>query len=198
MVVATDMNIRFLDNADAANLTIRQQNILTAELEQAWYNLVYARLVLSHLNSDQKVVKRMADAVRPGGWPLIEDYDWGFPRAADPEHLSAQFFNGVWRAAEKAARKSGTLDPNTGGRLRELLVSAGLVNVEHEGVVRSGRGGDTYARLSLLQMEAMMPSLKPTGLITDQDLVRAKALLEDPSFFFLGVGRFAAWGRRPA
>jgi len=40
----------------------------------------------------------MAAAVRPGGWLLIEEPDYGLFGAANPKHPSAEFFNTTSRA----------------------------------------------------------------------------------------------------
>jgi 2-polyprenyl-3-methyl-5-hydroxy-6-metoxy-1,4-benzoquinol methylase len=65
--VATDINTRFLDELNFAQLEIREHNIATEDLESAAFDLVHTRNVLMHLPDREEVIKKMANAVKHGG-----------------------------------------------------------------------------------------------------------------------------------
>ncbi len=72
-VVATDLNPRFLGGHELPNLEVRRHNLLEDELEVAHYDLVHCRAVLQHLRDPLRGLRRLFDAVRPGGWLLVEE-----------------------------------------------------------------------------------------------------------------------------
>ena len=74
-VVATDINTKFLDRLSAPNLENRRHDILNDDLEEGVYDLVHCRNVLHHVAEPEKAVRRMADALRPGGWLVLEEPD---------------------------------------------------------------------------------------------------------------------------
>ena len=67
--------MRFLQGISAPNLEVRRHDITKDEIEEREYDLVHCRYVLEHLIEPEKALKRMADAVRPSGWLLIEESD---------------------------------------------------------------------------------------------------------------------------
>jgi 2-polyprenyl-3-methyl-5-hydroxy-6-metoxy-1,4-benzoquinol methylase len=101
-VVATDLNPCFLVGHGLPNLKVRRHNILEDELEAAHYDLAHCRCVLPHLPNPLRGLRRLIDAVRPGGWLLVEEIDAGFFGAADPEHLRAAEFDRRTRALRAA------------------------------------------------------------------------------------------------
>ena len=74
-VVATDLDPRFLTAIDAPNQEVRQLDIVQDLIEADSFDLVHARLLLEHLPQHQTALDRMFDALRPGGWLLVEDFD---------------------------------------------------------------------------------------------------------------------------
>jgi len=74
-VLVTDVNTRFLDTLQRANLEVRQHNIVTDPLPEATFDLVHARLVLMHLPERDAVLTRLIKALKPGGWLLDEEFD---------------------------------------------------------------------------------------------------------------------------
>ena len=82
-VVASDINTRFLRDLDMPNLEVRQHDIVSDDLEKGGYDLVHCRALLLHLAEREKGLRRMAAAVRPGGWLLIEESDYGLFGAAN-------------------------------------------------------------------------------------------------------------------
>jgi len=197
-VVATDIDPRFLRRLSVPNLEIRQHDILKDDLETGWYDLVYCRGVLMHLSEPEKGLKRMADAVRPGGWLLIEEFDYGSSLSTDVTNPSAVLFTSTLRALFDFHRKRGIVDPYFGRRVRSLVEQLGFVDVGQEGWTRMFRGGEPMARLSAMTLQAAAKPMIAAGLLTQEQHDSVQRLYLDPAFYYLGLTMFAAWGRRPA
>src|SRR5205823_3987556 len=77
-VVATDLDPRFLGAGDRLplNVEVRRHDILTDPLEEGAFDLVHCRALLCHLDEPVVALTRMAAALRPGGWLLVEDADY--------------------------------------------------------------------------------------------------------------------------
>jgi SAM-dependent methyltransferase len=73
-VLATDLDTRFLDGLRVPNLEVRRHDIGTEPLPEASFDLAHARLVLSHVPQREAALARMAAALKPGGWLVIEEF----------------------------------------------------------------------------------------------------------------------------
>ncbi len=94
-VVATDIDPRFLDEHRRANLEVRRHNILEDDLESAHYDLVHCRCVLQHLPDPARALGRMAAAVRPGGWLIVEESVGPRSGRPTPDHPRSSTFDRV-------------------------------------------------------------------------------------------------------
>jgi SAM-dependent methyltransferase len=196
-VVATDLDPRFLIEHGLPNLEVRRHNLLEDELEKAHYDLVHCRAVLHHLPDPWRGLRRLFDAVRPGGWLLVEEFDVGAFGAADPGHPRAAEFDPRARALWDALQAAGPLDPTFGRRLPALVEALGLWDIGHEGVSLTGRGGGPLARLLQMTDELLRSRCVAAGALTEADFDALQRDYDDPSFWFVGFTVFGAWGRRP-
>jgi SAM-dependent methyltransferase len=197
-VVATDPNPRFLVNLRTPNLEVRRHNILEDGLEAAHYDLVHCRTVLMHLPDPIKALRRLVNAVRPGGWLLVEEADDSASfGAADAGHPRAAAFDRNSQALWAELRATGTMELDFGRRLPSLLEGLGLRNFGHEGVTLASRGGEPLARFHQMTNELVRAQLVASGVLTDADFDELRRAYEDPSFWFVGLTMFGVWGRRP-
>jgi SAM-dependent methyltransferase len=74
-VLATDIDPRFLERLELANIEVRCHNIATDPLPESTFDLVHSRLVLGHVPEREQAPVRMAAALKPGGWLLAEEFD---------------------------------------------------------------------------------------------------------------------------
>ena len=199
-VVAVDLDPRFLDAHGLANLDVRKHDILTDPLEDAVFDLAYARAVLEHIPDRQRALERMISAVRPGGWLMLEGIDFGGIMAAalahyadPPEH--APLFERMYRAVEAFFAAAGG-DANFGARLVRVLRDAGLVNIAAEAHTPLVAGGtENWIPGTVEQLSDQMVS---AGLVTAGDIASSRALLADRSFHYAPSTMVTAWGQRPA
>jgi SAM-dependent methyltransferase len=116
-VVATDVDLQRLGDLGAP-VEVRRHDIAREGLESAAYDLVHCRLVLQHLTEPVVALQKMATAVAPGGWPLIEEGDFGlleFAGAAESPRASI-----VLRDVFTRWAAAGVIDSYLGRRLLGL------------------------------------------------------------------------------
>jgi SAM-dependent methyltransferase len=156
-------------------------------------DLVMIRHVLAHNGSrEQAIVEHAATLVRPGGAVYLVDADLSAIRVRpdDPDLAALSGRYQQWHAQQGN-------DGSVGLRLGELLVAAGLVDVEHDGryyifPIRAGFRPPSWAA-----REALVAA----GLATQGDVDRWEAafrrLDEQEARPTMFIPQFVAFGRRP-
>lgn len=193
-VVATDLDTGFLETLAEENLEVRRHDIVADELETGAFDLVHARLVIEHLPQRDDVLRRLAGALRPGGWLVLEDFDWSSlvaaPRCTGGDTLARAFeaLHLVFGAAEAST--------DYGRRLPLDFRAAGLVEVGAEGRVHVGLGGTPAASWWQLTLAKLGPPMVATGLVTDADVDDLLRSCDDPGYCVLFPTLVSAWGRR--
>jgi SAM-dependent methyltransferase len=164
LVLATDVDVGFLNRAEIANLEVRRHDILgdpIEELGEGSFDVVCSRLLLFWLAGEQEAaIRRMASLLRPGGWLVDEDGDWGTPAPVDPTHpLSAAyeraFAGGEWWS-------SRGYDPFFGRKLPALFERCGLRNITHKASTEVVRGASPWARWWQSSLDAITYAREPT------------------------------------
>jgi SAM-dependent methyltransferase len=198
-VVATDLDLRFVEGHGLGNLDVRRHDILTDPLEEGAFDLAHARAVIMHVPDHQDALERVVAAVRPGGWVVIEDVDFGGPMAAALARYSlpaehAPLVERVYRAIE-AVFKEAHADASYGSRLVAELKAAGLEQVGGEAHTPVVAGGsETWVRGSIQQLA---PRLAGTGLVSADEVARFLAVAADRSSHYAPPLMVTAWGQRP-
>jgi SAM-dependent methyltransferase len=175
-VTITDVDLRHLSSRAVESATsVLQHDVMTAD-PPGTFDLIHARLVLSHLPTPLPVIARLVDALRPGGWLCIEELDpmLGYQPAADETHL----LNHVGRAFTRALASRGG-DPTLGRRLHPILRAAGLTRVHAGGSILTGYGGGAIAELMRVNVEQTADLLAEQG-ITPATLEDYRQALGDP------------------
>jgi SAM-dependent methyltransferase len=145
-------------------IEVRRVDIRTDALPQAEFDLVHARLVLEHLSDRRHILDRLATTLRPGGWIVIEDYDWscfGFegddPQISDAAHAIMEFM------------QNAGFERDYGRRVVAEIADAGFVDVRGEGRVRvidSTSPGFDFFRLSF---ESLRGAVVDAGLLSAEE-----------------------------
>jgi SAM-dependent methyltransferase len=201
-VIATDLDTRFLDALDEPNLEALRHDIVTDELPEQQFDLIHSRLVLEHLPGRDAVLKRIVSALKPGGWVVIEDLDWHAVLARPPRlffypSTGLRQSVRVWRAAVEVLRKAG-YDPEYGFRLPGELQTLGLEDVGGDLRARIFPGGSPPTAAFRLTLEHLRGALVSSGALTEREIDREIARLEDPEMLISRPSvMVAAWGRRP-
>ncbi|RDH74578.1 SAM-dependent methyltransferase [Mycolicibacterium moriokaense] len=188
-VTAIDIDTRFVDHLASGQIEVRRLDLRTDELPRAQFDLVHARLVLEHLNDRRQILDRLAAALRPGGWIVIEDYDWscfGFEEQDDSDDAVGQ---AILAFMEKAG-----FQRDYGRKIVADLIDAGLTDVRGEGrarVVAPGEPGFDFFRLSF---ESLRGALVDAGELAVSDAESASSRFDGDVRVFTplmvtGIGR---------
>jgi SAM-dependent methyltransferase len=198
-VVATDLDTRFIDGHGRANLDVRTHDILSGPPEEAAFDLVHARAVVEHIRDHDTALAHLLAAVRPGGWVLVEDVDFGGPMAAALARYSsprglAPTIERISRAGEAVFAAVGA-DASYGTQLVGALQAAGYQDVGgelHASIVAGGT--EQWTRGTAEQLGEHFVG---TGLVSPDDLARFLALSAEPTTHYAPPAMASAWGRRP-
>ncbi|MGC4096890.1 MAG: methyltransferase domain-containing protein [Nitrospira sp.] len=200
-VVATDVDTTYLTRLNLPNLDVHRHNILSDSLDvlvPGSFDLVCARLVLFWLAGKQELaIRRMVECLRPGGWLLDEDGDWGMVAPVDPAHSHYALYHRVWKNGEWWAERG--YDPTFGRKLPMLFERGGLVNIRHEASAAVVRGGSPWGRWWRQSLQGIRASEQADKSLTeerDKEYGVLTAPLTDPSFWFLSALIHACWGQR--
>ena len=196
-VVATDMNTRFLRHLSTPNIEVREHNILTDLLETGMYDLVHARMVLQHLREPEKALKKMKDALRPGGWIFIEDADFGSFLVSNLTDPSLDIFVAAGRRYHIWFQEKGIMDPYFGRKVIGLVEELGFLDVDHQGWTRVIRGGEPLAQYLLMVWQYLREQGLTAGLVTQEECEEIERCFLDASTTILDMIVFGAWGRKP-
>jgi ubiquinone/menaquinone biosynthesis C-methylase UbiE len=77
-VLVTDIDPRFLAGLatlDPSRIEVQHHDIGIDPLPAQTFDLIHARLVLSHVLSREQALQKMAAALKPGSWLVVEDFD---------------------------------------------------------------------------------------------------------------------------
>lgn len=197
-VLATDLDIRFVEQLDAPNLTVQRHDILTDDPPSEGFDLVHARFVVEHLPDRTGALRHMLAALKPGGWLLIEDTDscsWLADPTADPAAV-ALFTR--WTQAYAAFYERHEATIYAGRRLYGEYRALGLERIGVEGRVFMVQGGSAPAEVWRLTAEQVRERIVAEGDISADDMRHLLELLRDPDFAWMEGAVMAAWGQMPS
>jgi SAM-dependent methyltransferase len=194
-VLATDLETDFLERLTEGNLEVRRHDVVADELEEAAFDLVHARLVLSHIPERDLALKRLVAALRPGGWLVVEDFDMEALKAA-PNCDGAALLDRANRAMWGAMTAAG-YDGQYGRRLPLELRAAGLVDIGAEGRVPIALPETPAAGWWRLNLAKFRAAIIADGA-TDAEADEVVRLTVDEGFCMQYPILVSTWGRRPA
>jgi SAM-dependent methyltransferase len=191
--------LRMLHAAGHRQCTFARVDLTTgAPLPDAPYDLVYARLLLYHLPERVAVLRRLWDAVAPGGHLVIQDYDVSSVSSTPPLESVEEFGRIVIGAFAAAGA-----DVYVGSRLPELFERAGIGAPD---------ATDVAGRLEPLAdaqhfitgvFRSVLPAALEHGVVTERRAAAWEAAIAHdaehhpgrPTLWPLLIG---AWKQRPA
>lgn len=195
-VVATDRDPRFLHDLHGPTIEVRRHDIVLDDVEEAAYDVVHCRALLLHLPEPARALRRMAGAVRPGGWLLVEDADYVTMVATDPAHPRAAAFDRAVAELCDAMRRVGLVDLQFGRRIPGLVSGLDLIDVGLEATAALRHGGGPEAALLRRSLYRSRAAVRNIDSVPFGTFGAAIAATRDPSFAFLDALSVAAWGRR--
>lgn len=193
-VLATDLDPRWATAAAGDNVVVLAHDVTEPPPEDG-FDLIHARLVLTHVPERERALSNLVGALRPGGWLVVED--------PDPDLLPLSCLDGPEEARELANRlrasfrsmlaaRGGSLA--FGRRLPGLMSSLGLADVGAEAyfpVVHP-----SLALLDRLTYDQVGKSLIAAGLATEQEIAQHVDNLSRGLVTPLLAPLITAWGRK--
>ena len=185
------------EDADRERLNNAQFRVSNVEQldDDAEYDLVYARFLLTHLRDPAAVLRRMMRATRPGGVIVVEDIDhtsvFSYPHSPALEQ-----FVGLYN---RVVRSRGA-DPEIGPKLPGLFREVGLAELHVSHVQPVYIDGEAK-QIHRITLDNIAPALTAAGFATDAELevlIRALDAFLTRSDTLVSTPRiFQVWARRP-
>lgn len=195
-VLATDLDVTWLGAALPAPIEVRQHDVARDEPPGDGFDLVHARLVLSHVPERVEALRRMVSALRPGGWLIIEDFDCEMQELAcvDPVRPEEELANRVRAEFLDLLRQRG-VDTKYGRKLPRLLREAGLTEVSADAFFPVSL--PAAAALEVANIQQVRDGLLAGGRLTAEDLDANLAAVNSGRANASFPPLIGAWGRRP-
>ncbi|HWS33259.1 MAG TPA: methyltransferase domain-containing protein [Actinoplanes sp.] len=177
-VEALDTDPRHLDTHEL--ITVRAEDVVTADLGTDRYDLIHARLLFMHLPQREELLARAAAALRPGGRLVISDWDCTGPRdmllTASPDLVDAflAFQTTMIRAGEGRG-----MDAGWARRLPDAVRATGL-RVTATVHNRYWTGGEPGMQLHACNSRQLESALLAAGVTAGQ-LAVLRSGMEDPA-----------------
>jgi 2-polyprenyl-3-methyl-5-hydroxy-6-metoxy-1,4-benzoquinol methylase len=193
-VLVTDIDPRFLEPLDTPNVEVRRHNIVTDPLPDAAFDLIHVRAVLLHLPEREQVLTRLVAALKPGGWLIDEDLD-SVSALPNPTIFPGEILLKTQLAMMRLMDDRG-VERRFGRTLFGRLRALGLVAVDVEARMSMWHSGSPGAALMRLNFEQLREAMISGGYITEEEIARDIAQLEDSHFMAPSPILWAAWGQR--
>jgi SAM-dependent methyltransferase len=195
-VVATDLEPRFLEAIRASNLEVWRHDILREPLPEGAFDLVHARAVLGFLPKPAELIGKMAAALKPEGWLLLEAGD-NVSAIPDPSMTPAAIaLSTKGRDAMVTMISRSGWDSEYGRHLYHDVSINGIGDLQAEGFVAMQIGGTVSARFWKITLEQVQDQILEAGLLTSAELEDYRSLLESPEFRWFTPMMISVWGRR--
>jgi len=194
-VLATDLDPRFLQELSYENLEVRRHDIRSEGLPQEQFDLAHARLVLIHLPDREVALRRMIDALKPGGWIVVEEFDT-LTFLPDPAVSPGEADLRVRHAFHEALTARG-VDLYCGRQLARELKANGLVKVGVEASVSLWGGRSMGTSLMKLNFQEMRESMVSSSLISQEEFEADLKRIDEQDFLMPSPMMWTAWGRKP-
>jgi SAM-dependent methyltransferase len=195
-VVVTDIDPQWMVEVERrSNVHVLRHDVVDDPLPEGEFDLVHARLLLLHLPARERVLRRLAGCLRPGGWLVIEDFDCDWcPVLSAPDPASAELFALVHRTMLGLLRQGGA-DLRWGRRIHGVMAACGLRVVSTTTYARAWPGGSAGIDLHRVNAHQLARRLLVAGIRQDQ-LDAFDALLADPAFVVNSSPMITTVGRR--
>lgn len=195
-VLATDIDVSRLPLGPDTGFEVRQHQIGVDGVPDASFDLVHARLVLVHVPERDQALAAMVEALKPGGWLLIEEADPALqPLVCIDEVGPAEVLANRLKAGFRTLMSKRGVDLAFGRTLPRRLRAAGLVDVAAQAYfpVTSLE----CAELEMTSIRQIRGRLVAAGLATEAEIDNHMANVASGALDLTTSPLISAWGRKP-
>jgi SAM-dependent methyltransferase len=191
-VTAIDINPVLLELIPAQNLSVQQMDVRTGELPSESYDLVTCRALLHQISEDAPgVLTRMAAALKPGGWLVVQEPDFHLAPTTEPPVWAR-----TWTGLLEWGHSNG-IDWMIGRSLPSMIAALGLGHPQAKTDVQNIRGRDRGALYFQLFFAEVRDRVISAGQLDAATIDAASALLDDPNYWTQCWMMTAVWARKP-
>jgi SAM-dependent methyltransferase len=179
-VVALDLDGRFLRALppSCANVEVREENVVDAELPEGAFDLVHTRWTLLHIPQREQVLEKLVAALKPGGTLFLEE-----PDGHNVHTLDRTGWHDVTERIFPIVMARGS-DPYWARDLPYKMSALGLVDVRAEAEFPYFHGGSELAEFWRISWGLVRDAVAATGADVSQ-WDRELAELDDPARLFV-------------
>ncbi|MEM0965153.1 MAG: class I SAM-dependent methyltransferase [Verrucomicrobiota bacterium] len=187
-VTVSDLDTKFINELAGGNLKVRQLDLQTDFLGEG-YDLIVTRNCLHHLPMRYDIISRMAEALNPGGWLVLEEPDF-YPVHTTLNSAVQSFWTGFLEWSENRS-----VDYKIGRRLGPWLSEQGLVDISVNGDTKTFQGGSDLSKFWIQTYTELKSQLLSTGFLSEEVFDAAMAHFSDPKAwvtqcsFVIGAGK---------
>jgi ubiquinone/menaquinone biosynthesis C-methylase UbiE len=194
-VLATDIDTAWLPPERAA-FEVAVHDVGVDGPPAADFNLVHARLVLTHIPNRAQALTAMIAALRPGGWLVIEDADPALqPLLCPDEYGPAQRLANRLRHGFRSLLSDRGADLSFGRTLPRMLRTAGLDAVQADAFFPITSPACTT--LELATVRQIRERLVGAGLATEAEVEEHLDNVASGQLDLATAPLISAWGRKP-
>ncbi|MGX5181842.1 methyltransferase domain-containing protein [Streptomyces avermitilis] len=194
-VVATDTDTSCAASAARQPVEVRTHDVGVEEPPGEGFDLVHARLVLVHVPDQERALRSMVKALRPGGRLLLEDADLALqPLLCPDEHGPEQQLANRLRDGFRLLLAERGVDLSYGRKLPRLLRAAGLRRVEAD--AHFPLTSPACAALEAATIGQIRDQLVSSGHATNADIDLHLANVAAGAMDLATAPMISAWGRK--
>jgi SAM-dependent methyltransferase len=194
-VLATDIDVSWAEAARGSRVEVLRHDVGRDDPPAGPFDLVHARLVLVHVVDRERALRSMVDALRPGGWLVVEDADPALQPLAclDVRGPEGELANAL-RKGFRALMAERGVDLAYGRKLPRLLREAGLVDVMADAYFPVAM--PVCALLELATVEHIQEALVARGHATVDAIRSHLENVREGRLDLVTAPMISAWGRR--
>lgn len=179
VVVGVDRSTSHLHELSGPPYQIVESDFLDAELNDP-FDLVHCRYVLIHNLAAEKMLTRLCQLLKPGGFLVVEEPDFTSARLLGGNGSEAQqrVNNAICRMFENKG-----LNPRYGLDLPGKITAQGVQIVHSDAQLHVAPGGSSVARMMAASQQALADEYVATGEASDSDIEQYVRSADDRQFW---------------
>lgn len=192
-VVAVDRNATHLNEGSSPQTQIIEGDLLEIDLDDT-FDLAHCRYVLIHNRSGDEMLRRLCNAIKPGGFLVVEEPDF-----TSAKLLNRQIDDAQQRVNSAICRlfEDMGLNPGYGLTLPERVAAQGLKVVELDSRIHLARGGSGMAQMMAASTTALGDKYIATGEASQADIDQRLENARDEQFWTVYYSTISVVASKP-